>query len=210
VRQLALWILVAGCNRVIGVQGSGTAAHDTRRIAGFDSIDVRGAVDAEIVVGSGHAVSIDGDDNIVPLVKTTTEGSILTIQTEGSFHTHVPLIVHVELPSFNGLVLSGAGHVRVQNVQGGVVVLDVSGDGKITAAGSAHEAQVDLSGAGSIDASALHLERAVVDVTGAGDIDVYASQAVSATISGAGHIRYAGNPPQVDKKVSGVGAVEAR
>jgi Putative auto-transporter adhesin, head GIN domain len=209
VRTVAFFVIAAGCN-VTGVQGSGKAAHEARQVAAFDAIDVRGALDVEITAGSAQQIAIDGDDNLVPLVHTEVSGHILTIRTERSYHAKVPLIAHVAMPSFTGLDLSGAGNVRVEHIAGGDVALTVSGAGKLTAAGSAHELDVDLSGAGSIDAEALHVEHALVKLGGTGDVDVNASNALSVRISGAGHVRYDGHPAQLYKQISGVGSLEPR
>jgi len=208
-RRIALVLIFSACH-MPGVQGSGKPAHDVRHVGSFDSIDVGGALDADITVGSAQDVTVDGDDNVVPLVRTELEGHVLRLRTKGSYHPQLPLIVHVTVPSLSGIAVSGAGHVRAQGIQGGDLALSVGGAGDVTAAGSAHQVTVDLSGAGSIDASALHAERATVKVGGAGSVDVYATQSLSATIAGAGHVRYDGHPAQIDKQISGVGSLEAR
>ncbi|HEY1811814.1 MAG TPA: head GIN domain-containing protein [Kofleriaceae bacterium] len=208
-RIVAIVLVAVGCNAT-GVQGSGKAAHDVRQVPPFDAITVGGALDVEVDVGSAQQVTIDGDDNLVPLVHSEVSGHILKLWTERSFHAKVPVIAHIAMPSFAGIDLSGAGHVRVQNISGGALALTVSGAGKLTAAGSAHDATIELSGAGAIDAEALHLDRATVKLGGAGNVDVFASQALSAEISGTGHIRCDGHPAQIDKKVSGVGSLEVR
>lgn len=208
-RIVAIVLVAAGCNAT-GVQGSGKAAHDVRQVPAFDAITVGGALDVEVAVGSAQQLAIDGDDNLVPLVHAEVTGHTLKLWTERSYHAKTPLIAHVAMASFAGLDLSGAGRVRVQNISGGDVALTVSGAGNLIAAGSAHDATIELSGAGAIDADALHLERATVKLGGAGNVDVYASQALTAQISGTGHIRYDGHPAQIDKQISGVGLLEAR
>ena len=51
---------------------------------------------------------------------------------------------------------------------------------------------------------------AKVTVTGAGSVNVYATQELNATVSGVGQITYAGDPPVVNKSVSGVGSINKK
>jgi len=50
----------------------------------------------------------------------------------------------------------------------------------------------------------------LIRVTGAGSVDVYATQQLDAIVSGVGQITYAGDPPVVNKNVSGIGTINKK
>jgi hypothetical protein len=47
-----------------------------------------------------------------------------------------------------------------------------------------------------------------VHISGAGDAEVFASVKLDAHVTGAGDIRYKGNPPQVIHNTSGAGSIQ--
>jgi hypothetical protein len=49
-----------------------------------------------------------------------------------------------------------------------------------------------------------------VTVTGAGHVNVYATRRLDATVSGVGQITYDGDPPEVNRKVSGIGSINKK
>ena len=81
------------------------------------------------------------------------------------------------------------------------------GAGRIEATGDTKFVQISSTGAGKIDTGKLTAERAKVSVTGAAHVDVQASQQLDVTVSGVGQVTYAGNPPVVNKSVTGLGSV---
>ena len=64
-----------------------------------------------------------------------------------------------------------------------------------------------MSGAGNVSAGDLKAKDVDVTMSGAGNANVYASNKLDATISGAGSVTYAGDPPTVNKNVSGIGSI---
>ena len=57
------------------VNGSGTLATESRALAGYSAIALRGGIDIVVRQGEREGVQLSGDDNLVPLVQTTLEGS---------------------------------------------------------------------------------------------------------------------------------------
>jgi len=94
-------------------------------------------------------------------------------------------------------------------VSGSTFRTAVSGAGNVTATGEVDLVEVEVTGAGDVVLSELVAGDASVEISGAGDVHVYASDSLSASVSGAGDIVYSGDPQQVEKDVSGVGEIRA-
>jgi hypothetical protein len=76
----------------------------------------------------------------------------------------------------------------------------LTGAGSLTASGETKEADITLSGAGSVDAKKLHAINAKVNSTGIGSVEIYVTGQLDAKTSGVGEINYYGNPKRVNPR----------
>jgi len=216
-----------GVNRPT-VVGSGTTANEERDIPDVTEVSVSGDANVTIVRGEFASVSVTADDNILPHLKTDTDGRTLRIGPNSGvcLRPKSKPEYRVTLPKLTSLSVSGAGHATVDKPigdemkvtlsgAGTVTLLDVtyqslsvttSGAGKVVATGAAPRTQFKLSGAGTIDAARLRSTFADVQVSGAGQASVWATVDLKARVSGAGGVKYKGSPG-VEQKVSGAGRV---
>ena len=74
-------LLLSACNFVVpgAVVGSGKIVSESRPVSGFTKVDLTGYGDLTIDVNGSEALTIEGDDNIVPLVTTEVRGDTLHI-----------------------------------------------------------------------------------------------------------------------------------
>lgn len=206
---------ISGCNLVTmcdptGVEGSGTSKTQHRETGDFTSVDISGAYDVEITCGQKTDIQIIGDDNIVPLVTTTVKGTTLYISNDGSIHPKTKLRVVITVGDLNQVSSSGASEIAVRGLHNAEFDIDVSGAGSVYAAGETGKLSVDLSGAADVDTKDLHAKSVTIDVSGASDAEVFASEELSADVSGVGNITYYGNPQTVTQEVSGVGSIRKK
>ena len=80
----------------------------------------------------------------------------------------------------------------------------------MSASGETKEADITLSGAGSVDAKNLHAVDAKVNSTGVGSVDIYATGQLDASAVGVGEINYYGKPKSVNKKAIGIGSINEK
>jgi len=108
-----------------------------------------------------------------------------------------------------GIVLNGAGAVRIAAIE--AEELTVSGSGAIKAeiAGRVGTQKIAMAGAGVYRAADLHSDNASVSVSGAGKAVINASKTLDVDISGAGSVEYLGNP-KLTEQVSGAGKIRRR
>jgi hypothetical protein len=192
------------------VNGSGVAKTQTRMPGPFTKIEISGAFVLEVTSGQSSAIIlVSGDDNVVPLVKTTVSGELLKIRMDERYTTKLPLVVKIGMPRLAAVSASGAAKVNAANLGGPRFELKGSGAVKATLGGRVDELSIDISGAARIDAIALAARKATVSVSGAGTVEVNAAEKLDVRLSGSGRVGYLGNPA-ITKSISGAGRIERR
>lgn len=210
---LSLMLLaVGGCkfDSFSKTSGSGTMKLEKRTVPAFAAVDISGAYEVEIVVQKEQSVEIEGDDNLLPLIKTEVKNGVLSITNEKSFSTKHKLRVRISVPSLDGISTSGASDIVASNVKSDDFKIDASGAGRLKISGETKTLDVDISGAGEIDAKELRAQRVTIDSSGAAQADVYASEELNADVSGAGNVNFYGNPKIVKEDSSGAGSISKK
>ena len=184
------------------IEGSGAAMTETRSVGAFTRVELAGGATVHVHPGSPQAVTVSGDDNIVPLVTTRVENGTLVVDQEKNrdFATREPLVVDIRAPGLTASVLSGAGSMTVDGV---------SGLGSLDVAGAVLGLHADVSGSGSALLDHLVSKDATVVLSGMGSAHVFATHSLNASVDGMGSVVYGGNPQHVQKQVTGAGAVAA-
>ena len=189
------------------VSGSGNITTQKREVSEFSSVEVSGIFQVQIVSGKELAIEVQADDNIIPLVNTEVSGGTLHIGLERKVTTKNDMIVRISVPNIEKVSSSGASTVNVSNIKNDSFAIDISGASKVTLAGETAHLNIDVSGAGNIDAEQLNAVRADVDASGACKVAVNVSSELHSDASGASFITYKGDPKIVDNHQSGVGSI---
>lgn len=190
-----------------GVQGSGTVKTEKRNVSGFNKIDAGGSVNIDVIVGSGFAVEVTADDNLLTNIKTETSGDTLKIFTEDSISTKNPINIKISMPEIENFEVSGASNGSIANVKADNLELKASGASKIKIEGSAKDLSADLSGASSLDGFNLKTENARVEASGASKANVSATGDLDVDASGASQINYQGEPRNIKQNSSGASSI---
>lgn len=192
------------------IVGSGAVRTEARTVGAFSRIELAGVGDVSVHPGSPQRVTVSAEDNIVPLVTTRVEGGTLVIGMDSheSMTAHEPISIDVRVPrAVTGSTLSGAGNLSVAGVETGSFSTLLSGAGRLAVSGEVDSLKADVEGAGSAFLDRLVARDAVVRIGGLGSAHVFVTRSLDATVTGAGSVVYAGDPPQVTTHVSGVGRV---
>lgn len=214
------------------IKGNGKIITEKRSTANYDQIRVGGFFDVELVSGKEGAITIVGEENILPLVKTEVENGVLLIYTEKnkSINTSKKLLITVPFESISDVSLGGSGSITTKSTikttkfsvklsgSGDInLTLDVndaevniSGSGDVNLKGKATNYDGKLSGSGDLNTYELNAENANAVISGSGNIQLFCSNNLIARISGSGSINYKGNPKTIDTKVSGSGSISAK
>ncbi len=225
-------LLTVACSIVIGNQtaGSGNVITENRSVGNFTVIDLSCSADVSLVQGDQLAVSIEGEDNILPLIETRVSGETLNIDAKpnSSFRTTKRLIVHITAPVMTSvrvtgsgdvemskwmadsleLIATGSGNIHIDSLEMGSLTARLSGSGdiRIDGGGGGNQA-ITTSGSGDYDATSMESREVKATTSGSGNITLWVTRSLSASSSGSGDIRYYGSP-KVTQKTSGSGSVE--
>jgi hypothetical protein len=191
------------------VVGSGKVASETRSLGSFSSVVLEGSANVSVSFGTSQLVTVEADDNILPLIETTVKNGQLVISTRSNTNLsiHDSVKVNITMESLNGITLSGSGNITVSGMNGDSLAVNLPGSGNITVTGTSTSVQISLLGSGNIYCNELQAKSATVKLNGSGNIEVFASQNLDASLLGSGTIRYSGNPSQVSKSITGSGSI---
>jgi hypothetical protein len=212
------------------VRGSGTTVSEARTVSQFDKVSVSGSGQLQISQGPEEALTIEADDNLLPLIKSEVINGHLRIGPDRvNLHASKPIQYQLKFKNLNALHLSGslkaeAGPLKTETLalhvsgSGGIEIgtletselsTDVSGSGDTHVAGRARVQRISISGSGIHQASNLECNEATVGISGSGHAALWVKEALTANISGSGEVEYYGSP-RIASHTSGSGRVRSR
>lgn len=207
---------------------SETIITESRDVSGFTKINMTAFGKVVITQGENESLTIEGSDNIVPLIRTTVVNGTLTIETTKNFTllnldarylTFTITVKDLSEINFSGagqilmdslsttsfdLILSGAGDVNIGQIAAEKLDVNLSGLGSLEIAGKVTEAKIEISGAGGVNAGDLECQTATINISGLGGVTVWVTDQLSGNISGGGSVSYYGSP-QLDTTTTGLG-----
>lgn len=209
------------------VRGNGTIKKQTRELAHFTGVSVGLPANVELRIGNSENITIETDDNLLPLIETVIESGTLKIRPikkNMNLQTRTMRIV-VQAKDVDRIALGGSGSIQSDALRGGKLQFDLGGSGSIdvkgiegdsvavtvggsgnlkTGGGSVKTLSVSIGGSGDVDLGRVKAIDASVSVAGSGEATVWARDALSVTIAGSGDVNYYGDP-KVSKSVVGSG-----
>jgi hypothetical protein len=212
-----LGLVGSGCekhNSITGeetITGSGRVVSESRSTGAFTGARVTNYANVIITQGSGAALRIEADDNIIERVSTVVADGVLEVGLPPGSYKNITLNVFATMEQVRLLESQGAADFRLTApLQTDTIVCRIIGTGTVTLSGTATVEIIEITGAGDIHNFDLLSDRCSAVISGAGNINVCAKRELSAMISGTGNVVYDGNPPTVHSIITGVGAVRPR
>lgn len=225
-----LLLATAGCTGMIdGVSGNGNVRSETREVSGFSKIDAGGSFEILLQQGEVETLSIEADENLLPLIKTNVLGGTLEITTERPIRNANTLKLYITFKDLSKIDVSGACSViskstlhltdLVLDGSGATFVdlalkaqsfsADLSGANEVRISGETNLFSLELSGASKIRAFDFLAREVKLKASGAADAHVHAAEYLNAEASGAASIKYMGSP-SIDQRISGAGSIRKR
>lgn len=201
-------VIIDGRSQQDFVRGSGRLGTTARTLAAFERVVVGVPASVRVVMGPDSSISLQGDDNLLDLLTTRVDGDVLYLAAERSFAPQLPLTIVLTTPALTGLEQRASGDVKLENVRSRHLELRLAGAGRMQGSGEVENLDVELAGSGEMRMETLRSGQAVVRIGGAGNVHVYAERALRAVITGAGSIRYGGNP-RIEQEIRGAGSIMA-
>lgn len=212
--------------RLFGIRGKGEIVSETRSISSFDRIELSTNVNVTYVQDSIYSIVVEGQENVLNVLKTTVSGSTLEVDFNRAVYKHKPVTVTVHSPSIYGLMISGSGKISAPSlIKTTSLTLNISGSGAISisnlitesmdatisgsgdisvSTGTASTENITISGSGSVFSVGLLAQKSTVTISGSGDVYVDVLSQLNAKIAGSGNISYKGQPA-INTDISGSG-----
>lgn len=211
------------------VQGSGNIKKQTRELAHFTGVSHSLPGKVEIRIGNTESVTIETDDNLLPLIDSVIEDGTLKLRPSKrnlNMHTRTLKII-VQAKNLERLALGGSASIDADIMRGDKLRVDLGGSGsinlkgmegdslKVTVGGSGNlrsgpgtvnKVAISIGGSGDVDLGQIKAQEASVSVAGSGEATVWASGTLNASIAGSGDVQYYGDP-KTSKSVAGSGGL---
>lgn len=204
-------VLAAGCTPPWenGIEGSGIVVTETRAVSGFTGIELDGEGELIITQGDTEALTIESDDDILPVIESTVENGTLELDVEnGEFvDSFTRLVYTVTVVNLSSVSLDGAGSIRVEDLTTGALEVDLDGAGEFVISGTATSQTIDIDGASSYNGRDFATAQTTIRIDGAADVTVRVSDMLDVEIDGTGDVIFFGDP-QVTQSIDGSGSVE--
>ena len=213
-----------------GSRGAGEVVSESRPVSGFDRVHVKGAGALLISQGDAEGLTIEAEENILPLIISEIRDGELTIGFERDgpkpARTTGPITYSLSAKELRAIRRSGAGDTRAARLAAARLAIAVDGAGNVTVddlgaddlrveiagagscdlAGEVARQEVAINGAGEYRAEGLASGDARIEISGAGRATVRVSDHLAVKIAGAGSVGYIGDP-QVQRTIAGAGFV---
>lgn len=210
------------------VKGNGVLQRQQRQPGSFNGVASSLAAAIEIRIGNSESISIETDENLLPLIETVVEDGMLKIRTvkrNMNLQTRTLKIV-VQAKSLDHLSLGGSGSIDSDALRARKLQIDLGGSGKIhlkgveadslavslggsgdllAAGGTAARVSISIGGSGNVDLGKVRSDSVDVSIAGSGETTVWAQQALNLSVAGSGTAKYYGDP-RVTTSVIGSGS----
>ena len=190
--------------------GSGTTKTDSRNNTGFKKIKVENAIDVNVSVGRGFAITVTADDNVMPNVATEIQGDTLVVSLKSKVNAKSKINVDITMPEITDIDLVGAASCGVTGVKTDELNVSATGASRIKLDGTVKTLKAKAVGASVVDAEALRADKAEVESVGASNITVAASDDLKADATGASSVTYVGDPKQVKQNASDISTIKKK
>ena len=213
------------------VRGSGNLITEERDVSGFNKVSVSGSGNLYIEQGEEEALTIEAEDNILPLIITRVSGSTLKIgfRTMTSITTTKGINYYLKVKDLKEILGSGSGSINCEALKTEDLYIDISGSrivdmsnlvltnidvnssgsGNITVKGTTDTQNIETSGSTKYYAEDLVSESCTIDSSGSGELIVNVSDELDINASGSVNITYIGSP-SIDQNISGSASISSK
>ena len=225
-----LAVTIVSCRGLI-VRGSGNVASEDRDVSGFNKVSISGSGNLHIEQGDEESLTIEAEDNILPLITAKVSGNTLKLgfKPGTSISTTKSIEFYLKVKDLDSISASGSGNIDclglktdnliigtsgsrkidMSNLEVNSIDLNSSGSGRITLAGITDSQKIKTSGSIDYFGEGLESKSCVIDSSGSGEIIVNVSDDLDFNASGSVKVTYIGNPT-ITSKTSGSASISSK
>jgi hypothetical protein len=205
---VGLLFALAGCD-IGGIRGNGQVVSEQRNVDPFVNVETGGAFRVEWNSGAPSA-SITVDENLMQYVEMKVKDNVLHVRTTERVRPTHSIKLELTSTALEGASFSGASRLNAHQLSGPKFYLETTGASNVVLDGAVDELVANMTGASDLRAESLQTKTAELSVTGAGDARVAVSDTLKVSITGAGKVEYIGNPPHIEREITGAGSIRKR
>ncbi len=225
-----LTIVMVACNKKVEL--SGEIVSETKQVASYTAVSNNSSANIELDSSvTANEILITGDKTLVDNLEIENKDGQINISNKKSISyitNKTPLVIKMNNPNLEKVVISGAGSVATNNITlvkdlefhisgageinvklfNNITSVFVTGAGDVRLRGISNEIKANMSGAGSLNTEALTNKVANIEITGAGSAKVNTSEEINVRISGVGNLDYKNHERlKIVKQVTGIGSI---
>jgi hypothetical protein len=189
------------------IHGDGSIKTETRDVAAFEAVTCDGGYEVQIDCQRTQSLTIETDENLLPLVKTEVHDRTLHVYTKGMLFPTNRIRLAVSVPNITEFTSNGSTDGDINNVNNDALDIGIHGSGKLHMNGKSGTLKINASGSSKIDATSLVTENSDIQINGSGNIQVYATNSIDVRINGSGTVKYKGEPKSVNQQINGSGRI---
>lgn len=204
-----------------------SAAQRALRLQPFSSLELD--VPARFVISAGNAASarVRGDSEVIDRIVFEQHDDRVRVYVPGSIAIQGQLVIEIDTVGLKELTVNGSGEVHghgfigsefsLHSVGAAAIKLtgldvdklrvDMQGSGSVELSGRATDERARMAGSGQYRAADLGADKVDIKLEGASDVQVMARERLYVRMSGAGSVRYRGDP-KLSTSIDGSGTVE--
>ena len=91
------------------VTGSGRIVAQQRNVGNFNRVELKGSGNAQIRLGAAPSLTVQADDNLLPLLISRVENGTLVLESRGSYRTRTTPRYTITVPNLDYVATSGSG-----------------------------------------------------------------------------------------------------
>lgn len=164
--------LACGSFSINPVIGSGNIITQTFDVSNFDKVNLPAFGDVYIEQGETESLSVETDDNIMPLMDIKVKDGELVLGMKPN-QVAIPsgtIVYRLTVKDLGKITLSGSGNFFVEPVQSNDMTISLLGSGNINLKGlTANTLSIDLSGSGNITVEGIQVKAVDTAIKGSGD-----------------------------------------
>ena len=215
-----------GTGRGSSVRGTGAVISHPVYTESFSAVQIGGHYEIVYRHAPVSSLRFELHENLVEYIDVEVRSGTLVISSEVMFAGNSTPRVYIYAPQLDSIAISGTGLLRdwdtlttqslsldVGGAVEGSITLEaesvravVSGVASLRLEGRADTAAIVVAGAGEVSAGELQTRNASVNIAGVGSVTISVADALDVLISGAGSVRYIGDP-DVTSNIIGAGSV---
>jgi hypothetical protein len=189
------------------VAGNGRLVTEERPADGVSALRLQGSFDARLIIGPPARLTIEADENLLPIIRTTIAAGQLTISADRSYVTAHRVLVSLSLPHLTAISAAGSNSIAASGLREASLSIALDGSNDAVLTGAVSRLRCRMAGATRLAAARLVSEEATIALAGAGEASLDVRDRLQASIAGAGQIVVHGRPRARETRVEGAGRI---